>query len=169
MEDKTDMGYSALYSHAEEENDDKAKAFEDYKQRGLERRGKTISIVLGILMLIPMALCLTGVFSMSNAAEAVGYILGIAIPITIVVLFMKGINWARIVTGIILAIQLVLYIIFSVMYFNTAQLLGMTGYFIAIDLILLAIYAVPTYLILFSKSIKAYCRSKQQAKSERGN
>lgn len=168
MENKTDMGYSALYSQTEEENDDKAKAFADYEQRELARKGKTISIVLGILMLIPMALCLTGVFGMSNAAEAVGYFLGVGIPITIVVMFMKGINWARIVTGIILAIQLVLYVIMSVMYLNTASLFGMTGYFIAIDLIFIAIYAVPTYLILFSKSIKAYCRSKQQPKSERG-
>ena len=170
MEDKTEMGYSALYSETDEVNDDKAKAFEDYEQRELARKGKNISTVLGVLMIIPMVLSTTGVSEMQNAAEKAGYVLGCLIPIAIVVLFMKGVNWARIVTGIFLAIQLAIFVIGSVIYFNSGGLqFGISGFFIAIDLIFIAIYAVPTYLILFSKSIKAYCRSKQQAKSERGN
>lgn len=173
MENKTDMGYSALYSQTEEENDDKAKAFEDYKQRELVRKGKIKVMVIGILYLIFCGINILK--AIPDLSEGLPYFIGemaaLLLFTAIGVLFIRGKNSGRIALGVVFcisaAIMLLIFVpslISTAAYGSTALIFGVLS-----SLISLAIIGIPIWFTLFDKSVKAYCKSKQQTQSERGN
>lgn len=173
MEDKTDMGYSALYSETEEENDDKTKALADYEQRELVRKGKIKVMVLGILYLI---FCGVNILkAIPDISLGLSYFIGemaaLLLFTAIGVMFVMGKNSGRIALGVFFcicaAVSLLIFVpslISTAAYGGTAVLFGVLS-----SLISLAIIGVPIWFTLFDKSVKAYCKSKQPAKSERGN
>ena len=169
MEDKTEMGYSALYSETDEVNDDKAKAFEDYEQRELARKGKVKVMVLGILYLI---FCGVNILkAIPDLSEGLSYFIGemaaLVLFTAIGVMFVMGKNSARIALGVFFcicaAISLLIFVpslISTAAYGSTAVLYGVLS-----SLISLAIIGVPIWFTLFDKSVKAYCKSKQKGKN----
>ncbi|MGN1102111.1 MAG: hypothetical protein ACI4RG_07955, partial [Huintestinicola sp.] len=172
-ENKTDMGYSSLYSQTEEENDDKAKAYEDYKQRELARKGKIKVMILGILYLIFCGInILKAIPDLSLGLPYwIGEMAALLLFTFIGVMFIIGKNSGRIALGVIFCISaaillliLVPSLISTAAYGSTALLYGVFS-----SLISLALIGVPIWFTLFDKSVKAYCKSKQQTRSERGN
>lgn len=169
MEDKTDMGYSALYSQTEEENDDKAKAFEDYKQRELARKGKIKVMVLGILYLIFCGINILK--ALPDLSEGLPYFIGemaaLVLFTAIGVMFVKGKNSGRIALGVIFCISAALSLLIFVPSLISTAAYGSTAllYGVLSSLISLAIIGVPIWFTLFDKSVKAYCKSKQNDKN----
>ena len=173
MENKTDMGYSALYTQTEEENDDKAKALADYDRRELARKGKIKVMILGILYLI---FCGVNILkAIPDLSEGLSYWIGemaaLLLFTAIGILFIRGKNSGRIALGVVFcisaAIMLLIFVpslISAAAYGNTAVLYGVFS-----SLISLALIGIPIWFTLFDKSVKAYCKSKQQIQSERGN
>ncbi|MGN0637566.1 MAG: hypothetical protein ACI4J0_04275 [Huintestinicola sp.] len=169
MEDKTDMGYSALYSQTEEENDDKATALADYEQRELARKGKIKVMVIGILYLIFCGINILK--AIPDLSEGLSYFIGemaaLVLFTAIGVMFIMGKNGARIALGVIFCISaaislliLVPSLISTAAYGSMAVLFGVLS-----SLISLALIGVPIWFTLLDKSVKAYCKSKQKNKN----
>ncbi|MBP0957086.1 MAG: hypothetical protein J5997_06945 [Oscillospiraceae bacterium] len=169
MENKTDLEYSALYDQTEAENDDKEKAFADYEQRELARKGKIKVMVIGILYLIFCGINILK--AIPDLSEGLPYFIGemaaLILFTAIGVMFVKGKNSARIALGVIFCISAALSLLIFVpslistaAYGSTALLFGVLS-----SLISLAIIGVPIWFTLFDKSVKAYCKSKQKDKS----
>lgn len=169
MENKTDMGYSALYSQTEEENDDKAKAFADYEQRELARKGKIKVMVLGILYLIFCGINILK--ALPDLSEGLPYFIGemaaLVLFTAIGVMFVKGKNSGRIALGVIFCISAALSLLIFVPSLISTAAYGSTAllYGVLSSLISLAVIGVPIWFTLFDKSVKAYCKSKQKDKN----
>ena len=163
--------YSALYSDKEfEKAGPHADAYDDYLERELIRKGKLKAKVLGIIMLIGMGINLLRTFP--DLEKGFGYWLGevlfIVLCAAVIVMYMKGKNYARIIIGVFYCITLAVSLATETLVLvQTASLFGGTSIFAALasSLVLIAFIGVFIWFTLIDKSVKAYCLS---TKTERG-
>ncbi len=163
--------YSALYSDKEfEKADPHADAYDDYLERELIRKGKLKTTVLGVLMLIGTGINFLRTFP--DLEKGFGYWLGevlfIALCAAVIVMYMKGKNYARIIIGVFYCITLAVSLATETLVLvQTASLFGGTAIFAALasSLVLITFLGAFIWFTLIDKSVKAYCLS---TKTERG-
>lgn len=162
--------YSALYSDKEfEKADPHADAYDDYLKRELVRKGKLKTTVLGVLMLIGTGINFLRTFP--DLEKGFGYWLGevlfIALCAAVIVMYMKGKNYARIIIGVFYCIALAISLVTTVAatavtasYDSAVIIVSLTA-----TLFAAAFIGVFIWFTLIDKSVKAYCLS---TKTERG-
>ena len=162
--------YSALYSDKEfEKADPHADAYDDYLERELVRKGKLKTTVLGVLMLIGTGINFLRTFPDLEKSFAywLGEVLFIVLCAAVIVMYMKGKNYARIIIGVFYCITLAISLVTTVAatavtasYGSAAIMTGLTA-----TLFAAAFIGVFIWFTLIDKSVKAYCLS---TKTERG-
>lgn len=162
--------YSALYSDKEfEKADPHADAYDDYLERELIRKGKLKTTVLGVLMLIGTGINFLRTFP--DLEKGFGYWLGevlfIVLCAAVIVMYMKGKNYARIIIGVFYCIALAISLVTTVAatavtasYDSAVIIVSLTA-----TLFAAAFIGVFIWFTLIDKSVKAYCLS---TKTERG-
>lgn len=162
--------YSALYADKETEAaDPHADAYNDYLERELVRKGKLKTTVLGVLMLIGTGINFLRTFP--DLEKGFGYWLGevlfIVLCAAVIVMYMKGKNYARIIIGVFYCIALAISLVTTVAatavtasYDSAVIIVSLTA-----TLFAAAFIGVFIWFTLIDKSVKAYCLS---TKTERG-
>lgn len=162
--------YSALYSDKEPEAADlHADAYDDYLERELIRKGKLKAKILGILMLAGTGINFLRTFPdlEKGIAYWLGEILVIVLCAAVIVMYMKGKNYARIIIGVFYCISLALFVVTTVAAAAAMSELGSTAVIIGLTVTLFAAAFIGVFIwfTLIDKSVKAYCLS---TRSERG-
>lgn len=155
--------YSALYSDKEfEKADPHADAYDDYLERELVRKGKLKTTVLGVLMLIGTGINFLRTFPDLEKGFAywLGEVLFIVLCAAVIVMYMKGKNYARIIIGVFYCITLAISLV-TASYGSAAIIVSLIA-----TLFAAAFIGVFIWFTLIDKSVKAYCLS---TKTERGN
>lgn len=162
--------YSALYSDKDfEKADPHADAYDDYLERELIRKGKRKTTILGVLMLIGTGINFLRTFPDLEKGFAywLGEVLFIVLCAAVIVMYMKGKNYARIIIGVFycitLAISLVTTVAATAVTASYGSVAIMTG--LIATLFAAAFIGVFIWFTLIDKSVKAYCLS---TKTERG-
>ena len=161
---------SALYSDKEPEAADlHADAYDDYLERELIRKGKLKAKILGILMLAGTGINFLRTFPdlEKGIAYWLGEILVIVLCAAVIVMYMKGKNYARIIIGVFYCISLALSVVTTVAAAAAMSELGSTAVIIGLTATLFAAAFIGVFIwfTLIDKSVKAYCLS---TRSERG-
>lgn len=162
--------YSALYSDKEfEKADPHADAYDDYLERELVRKGKLKTTVLGVLMLIGTGINFLRTFP--DLEKGFGYWLGemlfIVLCAAVIVMYMKGKNYARIIIGVFYCIALAISLVTTVAATAVTASYGSAAIIVSLTATLFAVAFIGVFIwfTLIDKSVKAYCLS---TKTERG-
>ena len=162
--------YSALYADKETEAaDPHADAYNDYLERELVRKGKLKTTVLGVLMLIGTGINFLRTFP--DLEKGFGYWLGevlfIVLCAAVIVMYMKGKNYARIIIGVFYCIALAISLVTTVAATAVAASYGSAVIIVSLTATLFAVAFIGVFIwfTLIDKSVKAYCLS---TKTERG-
>ncbi len=162
--------YSALYSDKEfEKADPHADAYDDYLERELVRKGKLKTTVLGVLMLIGTGINFLRTFP--DLEKGFGYWLGevlfIVLCAAVIVMYMKGKNYARIIIGVFYCIALAISLVTTVAATAATASYGSAVIIVSLTATLFAAAFIGVFIwfTLIDKSVKAYCLS---TKTERG-
>lgn len=162
--------YSALYSDKEfEKADPHADAYDDYLERELVRKGKLKTTVLGVLMLIGTGINFLRTFP--DLEKGFGYWLGevlfIVLCAAVIVMYMKGKNYARIIIGVFYCITLAISLVTTVAATAVTASYGSAVIIVSLTATLFAVAFIGVFIwfTLIDKSVKAYCLS---TKTERG-
>lgn len=162
--------YSALYSDKDfEKADPHADAYDDYLERELVRKGKRKTTILGVLMLIGTGINFLRTFpDLDNGvAYWLGEVLFIVLCAAVIVMYMKGKNYARIIIGVFYCITLAISLVTTVSATAVAASYGSAAIIVSLiaTLFAAAFIGVFIWFTLIDKSVKAYCLS---TKTERG-
>ncbi len=162
--------YSALYADKETEAaDPHADAYNDYLERELVRKGKLKTTVLGVLMLIGTGINFLRTFP--DLEKGFGYWLGevlfIVLCAAVIVMYMKGKNYARIIIGVFYCIALAISLVTTVAATAVTASYGSAVIIVSLTATLFAVAFIGVFIwfTLIDKSVKAYCLS---TKTERG-
>lgn len=162
--------YSALYADKETEAaDPHADAYNDYLERELVRKGKLKTTVLGVLMLIGTGINFLRTFPdlEKGIAYWLGEVLFIALCAAVIVMYMKGKNYARIIIGVFYCIALAISLVTTVAATAVTASYGSAVIIVSLTATLFAAAFIGVFIwfTLIDKSVKAYCLS---TKTERG-